>query len=102
MGEREWVLLHQSWEIVSPENGRIQLTFREFQAFLLLATAEGNVKDRGEMLSFFGYSDDKLGYKALESLVYRIRKKTRRIGFPNLVNTAYGLGWTLSVAIRVV
>lgn len=96
-----WILSCQSRELLSPVKERISFIFKEYQVLLQLATAEGEVKDRLEMLSYFGYPDNRNGYKALESVVYRIRKKAERLGFC-LIKTAQGNGWSLTVPVTVV
>mgnify|MGYP006269142853 CR=1 FL=1 len=94
-----WQLLHNGWQLVSPDGSSIKLTIKEFQILLLLGKSKTQLAvTRKDILEVLGYQDDYYGRRALEATVYRLRKKMKYLG-DSPIQTAHGIGYCLTTPI---
>ncbi|KZK74265.1 MAG: transcriptional regulator [Pelodictyon luteolum] len=95
-----WVLHRNSWELVLPDGATVQLTGKELEFLILLAGRHSGLVSRDRILQSLGYAKQESSHRALESLVYRLRKKIS----PTLetpIKTASGSGYSFSSHLLV-
>lgn len=96
-----WKLVHNGWQLVEPQGGIIQLTLKEYRFLLCLAQANDLAVARKDILRSLEYRDDEYGRRALEALVYRLRKKTKGVGY-SPIQTAHGVGYSLNQKVVLI
>jgi len=76
-----WKLCTTTRELIAPDNTRIALTTKEFLVLRCLATEKSEMVERTRFLEALGYELNEYGHKRLETISYRIRRKTRQTEF---------------------
>lgn len=95
-----WKLIKSSWSLLSPKGVLFRLTFKEYIFLNLLAEAKQEIVVRQAILGALGYENSEYGNRALESMIYRLRKKISP-AFETPVKTASGNGYSFSNSIEI-
>ena len=96
----EWILHRHGWALTGTDGEKVRLTINEYEFIVALVNAKPEPATRNELLERFGYDHDARGNKSLEAMVHRIRQKVSATG-NELIVTAHGVGWALSVPVAV-
>ncbi|RDD30212.1 hypothetical protein CR161_05540 [Prosthecochloris sp. ZM] len=96
-----WILCKANRELIAPDKTRISLTTKEYLFLSRLANATSDVVTRTDLLDILGYEQNEYGHKRLETLVYRIRRKSRQTEFFPLI-THHGCGYSFSTGLIAV
>jgi len=94
-GTDHWLLVKKEWLLLTPQGDEVKLTAKEYSFLNCLSADPSNIVSREMLLDSLGYQQNLSGHRALESLVYRLRKKIS----PDLdtpIKTASGSGYTFS------
>lgn len=94
-----WRLLRNEWSLLTPHGDVIALTAKEFDFLLSLVLQSTAIVTRQYILKILGYQSNEQGNRALESLIYRLRRKTESFGFGFPIKTYRGVGYCLAVPI---
>ncbi len=94
-----WRLFRSDWSLHSPKGDAAPLTAKEYEFMLSLAMQSSAIVTRQYILKILGYQSDDKGNRALESLIYRLRKKIEEMGCGFPVKTYRGIGYSLSAAV---
>lgn len=94
-----WKLLRNEWSLVTPKGDNIALTAKEFDFLLSLVLQSTAIVTRQYILKILGYQPNEQGNRALESLIYRLRRKTEACGYGFPIKTYRGVGYCLAVPI---
>lgn len=91
----KWLLVQKEWALVTPDGEALKLTSKEYAFLRCLANNHGHVVSREHLLDTLDYENNESGNRALESLVYRLRKKiSPELDAP--IKTATGEGYSFS------
>ena len=91
-----WKLFRTDWSLQTPKGDAISLTAKEYEYMLSLVLQSTAIVTRQYILKILGYHPDDKGNRALESLIYRLRKKTEDTGCGFPVKTYRGIGYCLT------
>jgi len=91
-----WRLFRNDWSLQTPKGDNISLTAKEYEYMLSLVLQSTAIVTRQYILKILGYHPDDKGNRALESLIYRLRKKTEETGCGFPVKTYRGIGYCLA------
>ncbi|NTU93362.1 MAG: response regulator transcription factor [Chlorobiaceae bacterium] len=94
-----WKLLRNEWSLLTPRGDSIALTAKEFDFLLSLVLQSTAIVTRQYILKILGYQPNEQGNRALESLIYRLRRKTEAFGYGFPIKTYRGVGYCLAVPI---
>jgi DNA-binding response OmpR family regulator len=98
--EEAWTLARRNWLLMAPSGEQIKLTSKEYLFLGCLAADQSAIVPRETLLKSLGYENSEYGNRALESLIYRLRKKIS----PTLdtpIKTASGSGYTFTSPLHV-
>ncbi len=98
-GADSWKLLRNEWVLTTPKGDAIPLTAKEFDFLLTLVLQSTAIVTRQYILKILGYEANDQGNRALESLIYRLRRKTEALGFGFPIKTYRGVGYCLAAQI---
>lgn len=96
----EWKLGRSDWSLITPSGGHLKLTSKEYAFLDCLAGDQQAIVPRETLLNALGYESSEYGNRALESLIYRLRKKIS----PTLdtpIRTASGSGYTFTSPLHI-
>jgi len=96
-----WLLSREKWTLSDPDGDSKSLTSKEFSFLRLLGEAKGNIVSRDELLAALEYPLTQSAHSALESLVYRLRKKIS-ITQDTPIKTASGFGFSFIATIEII
>jgi DNA-binding response OmpR family regulator len=100
-GDRKtWRVDSEEWSLITPLGEKVRLTGKEYDFINCLAQAPKGIVSKVSLLQSLGYIQNESGHRALEALVYRIRKKIS----PTLdtpIKTANGSGYTFTSVIEL-
>lgn len=91
-----WRLDAHGWRLMSPKGDMIQLTSKEYEFVALLVLRSKNVVSRREILTVLDYPATEQANHALETMVYRLRKKIEGFDCVFPVKTSHGAGYCLA------
>lgn len=95
-----WRLSSDGWRLISPAEGSIELTLREFKFLVILSRSPDIAVSRSDLLMALDYRNDEYGNRALESLVHRLRGKMNAFG-SSPIKTAHGVGYSFTAPVKV-
>ncbi len=98
---RAWRLLRNEWSLQTPDGEMIALTAKEFDFMLSLVLQSSAIVTRQYILKILGYQPNDQGNRALESLIYRLRRKTEPFGSGFPVKTYRGIGYCLATPVQI-
>lgn len=98
-GANSWKLLRNEWVLMTPKSDAISLTAKEFDFLLTLVLQSTAIVTRQYILKILGYEANDQGNRALESLIYRLRRKTEAFGYGFPIKTYRGVGYCLAAPI---
>lgn len=78
--EGTWLMLQTDWDLVSPSGERAHLSAKEWDLMQVLANNANAVVSRESLVTALGYTHNEYGNRSLESILYRLRKKTAVMG----------------------
>jgi two-component system, OmpR family, response regulator len=96
---KAWKLFRNEWSLQTPGGESIALTAKEFDFMLSLVLQSTAIVTRQYILKILGYQSNEQGNRALESLIYRLRRKTEAFGHGFPVKTYRGIGYCLASPI---
>jgi two-component system, OmpR family, response regulator len=96
---RNWKLYRNEWSLQTPRGDSIALTAKEFDFMLSLVLQSTAIVTRQYILKILGYQPNEQGNRALESLIYRLRRKTESFGYGFPIKTYRGIGYCLAAPI---
>ncbi|NTU68835.1 MAG: response regulator transcription factor [Chlorobiaceae bacterium] len=91
-----WKLFRSDWSLHTPKGDAVSLTAKEYDFLLSLVLQSTAIVTRQYILKILGYQPDDKGNRALESLIYRLRKKIGETGCGFPIKTYRGLGYCLA------
>ncbi len=91
-----WSLSLNLWILLTPQGDSILLTAKEFELIWYLGLRKNDLVPRQDLLKHLDYPHNESGHLALDSLVYRIRKKINPFYAGNLIKNVRGIGYRLS------
>lgn len=94
-----WKLYRSDWSLRTPKGDVVSLTAKEFDFMLSLVLQSTAIVTRQYILKILGYQPDDKGNRALESLIYRLRKKSEETGCGFPIKTYRGIGYCLSSSV---
>jgi two-component system, OmpR family, response regulator len=94
-----WKLMRNEWSLLTPHGDSIALTAKEFDFMLSLVLQSSAIVTRQYILKILGYQPNEQGNRALESLIYRLRRKTETFGYGFPIKTYRGVGYCLAVPV---
>ena len=96
-----WKLIDSKWLLRSPNGRNIRLTVKECKLMIILASGNRVVSTRTELMNQLEYINNESGYRALESLIHRLRRKIKEF-YPNApIQTAQGVGYCFAEDIVI-
>ena len=96
-----WRLDKRNWALVTPDGVRFRLTSKEYLFIECIASEKLSIVQRRTVLTTLGYEHSEYGNRALESLVYRLRKKlSPMLDLP--IKTVSGTGYSLTSPLYLV
>ena len=96
MRHEVWSLSLNLWTLLTPQGNSILLTAKEFELIRYLGLRKTDLVPRQDLLKHLDYPHNESGHLALDSLVYRIRKKINPFYAGNLIKNVRGIGYSLS------
>lgn len=96
---KAWKLFRNEWSLQTPGAESIALTAKEFDFMLSLVLQSTAIVTRQYILKILGYQPNEQGNRALESLIYRLRRKTESFGYGFPIKTYRGIGYCLAAPI---
>ncbi len=96
---KAWKLFRNEWSLHTPGGDTLSLTAKEFDFMLSLVLQSTAIVTRQYILKILGYQPNEQGNRALESLIYRLRRKTETFGYGFPVKTYRGIGYCLASPI---
>jgi DNA-binding response OmpR family regulator len=94
-----WKLFRNDWSLQTPNGESIALTAKEYDFMLSLVLQSSAIVTRQYILKILGYQPNEQGNRALESLIYRLRRKTESLGYGFPIKTYRGIGYCLASPI---
>ncbi|NTV02002.1 MAG: response regulator transcription factor [Chlorobiaceae bacterium] len=94
-----WKLYRNDWSLRTPKGDVVSLTAKEYEFMLTLVLQSTAIVTRQYILKILAYQPDDKGNRALESLIYRLRKKTEETGCGFPIKTYRGIGYCLSSSV---
>ena len=91
-----WRLFRTDWTLRTPKDEIISLTAKEYDFMISLVLQSASIVTRQYILKTLGYEPNEMGNRALESLIYRLRRKTEATGYGFPVKTYRGIGYCLA------
>ncbi|NHI01958.1 response regulator transcription factor [Oceanimonas sp. MB9] len=85
-----------------PDGGEIALTPQEFSVLRELIRQPLNPVSKGHLIASLGYSDYEYDGHRLETLMYRLRRKLKRIGSELSIKAVYGKGYHINLPVTLV
>lgn len=98
--EGGWQMRRTEGDLVSPSGERVRLTTKEWDLLELLAEHCNEVVPRERLVTAMGYAYDEYGQRSLESILYRLRRKTGPMGGTPL-RTHHGSGYGFMAPLTV-
>lgn len=98
-GASSWRLDPKEWILRTPKGEAIMLTSKEYGFIALFNTEKRATVFRREILRLLGYPETEQASHALESMVYRLRKKIEDMDCEFPFKTSHGVGYCLSADI---
>ncbi len=102
MNHEIWSLSLNLWTLLTPQGDSILLTAKEFELIRYLGSRKTDLVPRQDLLKHLAYPHNESGHLALDSLVYRIRKKINPFFAGNLIKNVRGIGYSLSFVIAFI
>lgn len=95
-----WKLMQSEWSLRDPDGAQLKLTAKEYLFLSRLASERRSIVSRESILMTLGYENNEYGNRALESMIYRLRKKiSATLDTP--IKTASGSGYTFAASIDI-
>ena len=94
-----WKLERNGWLLITPKGDSIQLTSKEYEFIASLDLPQKTIVARRDILKILDYPSTEQASHALESMIYRLRKKIEAAGCEFPVKTSHGAGYCLSADI---
>jgi len=99
--EGGWSLLRLESELVSHSGERTHLTTKEWELLKLLSENCNEAVPRKTLLTELEYPNTEYGHRALESILYRLRRKSAETGgLPLKTYHAGGYGFMAPLTVR--
>ncbi len=95
----QWKLERKGWILITPKGDSIKLTSKEFEFMASLSLRSNTIVARRDILKILDYPSTEQASHALESMIYRLRKKIEEAGCEFPVKTSHGAGYCLSADI---
>jgi len=95
----QWKLERKGWTLITPRGDSIKLTSKEFEFIASLSMRSNTIVARRDILKILDYPSTEQASHALESMIYRLRKKIEEAGCEFPVKTSHGTGYCLSADI---
>jgi DNA-binding response OmpR family regulator len=95
----QWKLERKGWILITPKGNSIKLTSKEFEFMASLSMRSNTIVARRDILKILDYPSTEQASHALESMIYRLRKKIEEAGCEFPVKTSHGAGYCLSADI---
>ena len=95
----QWKLERNGWILITPKDDSIKLTSKEFEFIASLSVRSNTIVARRDILKILDYPSTEQASHALESMIYRLRKKIEEAGCEFPVKTSHGTGYCLSADI---
>ncbi len=95
----QWKLESNRWILITPKGDSIKLTSKEFEFIASLSLRSNTIVARRDILKILDYALTDQASHALESMIYRLRKKIEDAGCEFPVKTSHGTGYCLSADI---
>jgi len=99
--EERWLMLRSDWDLVSPSGAHARLTAKEWDLLVALSARCNKMVSRESILKTLGYTNNEYGHRSLESILYRLRKKTSDMG-ANPIKTFHGNGYGFMAPLVVI
>uniref|UniRef100_A4SD95 Two component transcriptional regulator, winged helix family n=1 Tax=Chlorobium phaeovibrioides (strain DSM 265 / 1930) TaxID=290318 RepID=A4SD95_CHLPM len=99
--EEPWLMLRSDWDLVSPSGSHTHLTAKERDLIILFSARCNEMISREKILKALGYTNNEYGHRSLESILYRLRKKTSDTG-TNPIKTFHGNGYGFMAPLVVI
>jgi len=94
-----WKLERKGWRLTPPQGDSIKLTSKEFEFLASLSSRSNTIVARQDIMKILDYPSTEQASHALESMIYRLRKKIEEAGCEFPVKTSHGEGYCLSADI---
>ncbi len=94
-----WKLVRSGWVLMTPMGASMKLTSKEFEFITVLSLRSNTIVERRDILKILDYPSTEQASHALESMIYRLRKKIEESGSEFPVKTSHGTGYCLSADI---
>jgi DNA-binding response OmpR family regulator len=94
-------LLRSNEALYTPEKNEIKLTSKEFYLLEMLASSPNKIVQRQTLLETLDYGNDEFGNRALDALIYRLRRKKGDRNEKLPIKTAHGAGYYFSSPIVI-
>jgi DNA-binding response OmpR family regulator len=95
-----WRVDSEEWSLITPFGKKIRLTKKEYDFIICLAQAPKRIVSRTCLMQSLEYMQNDSGHRALEALVYRLRKKIP----PTLdtpIKTGNGSGYAFTAKFEI-
>ncbi len=90
-----WKLERKGWILITPKGEAITLTSKEFEFIATLSLGSNTIAARQDILKILDYPSTRQASHALESMIYRLRKKIEAVGHEFPVKTSHGVEYSL-------
>ena len=90
-----WKLERNGCILITPKGEAITLTSKEFEFIATLSLGSNTIVARQDILKILDYPSTRQASHALESMIYRLRKKIEAVGCEFPVKTSHGAGYSL-------
>jgi DNA-binding response OmpR family regulator len=90
-----WVLDSNGWVLTTPQGVVIELMAKEYEFIVFLDSRKKQIVTRQDIRNALDYPATQQANHALDSMIYRLRKKIEQVGGEFPVKNAHGAGYSL-------